>query len=108
MNDLDIWIMIVVLGIGTFFLRFSFLGMVGRKPMPPVLVRHLRYAAVAVLPGLVVPLVVWPAATQGAADPARMAAALATLAVGTITRNVLWAMGAGAVTLYGIMGLMAL
>lgn len=108
MNDLDIWIVIVVLGIGTFFIRYSFLGLVGRKPMPPALVRHLRYAAVAVLPGLVAPLVLWPSATGGEADPARILAAIVTLVVGLWTRNVLWAMGAGALALYGTMGLMSL
>ena len=108
MSDTDIWIMIVTLGIGTFLIRYSFLGLVGRKPMPPVLVRHLRYAAVAVLPGLVTPLVVWPQATGGSAEPARILAAVATLAVGLWTRNVLWAMGAGALALYGTMGLMTL
>lgn len=107
MGDFEIWVMITVLAVGTFFIRFSFLGLVGSRPMSPGLVRHLRYAAVAVLPGLVAPLVVWPAAADGATDPARILAAVVTLAVGFWARNVLWAMGAGAVTLYGVMGVLA-
>jgi branched-subunit amino acid transport protein len=102
-----IWTVIIVLGLGTFAIRYSFLGLIGGREMPPWVLRHLRYTAVAVLPGLVAPLVIWPAATGGEPDPARMAAAAMTLAVGLWTKSVLWAMGAGAVTLYAVLALMA-
>jgi len=95
-----IWLIIVALGIGTFVLRYSFLGLIGNRPLPEWALRHLRYTAVAVLPGLVAPLVLWPAATQGHPDPARLMAAGATLAVGLITRNTLAAIIGGLVTLY--------
>lgn len=102
MSDAAVWTVIVVLGIGTFLIRFSFLGALGNRPLPPFALRLLRYTAVAVLPALVAPLVVWPAATGGAPDPARMTAAAATLGVGLVTRNVLAAILAGAATL-GVM-----
>lgn len=105
MNDYDIWLVIALLGVGTFVIRFSFLGLVGRKPMPPMVLRHLRYAAVAVLPGLVMPLVVWPPASGGEPDQVRIAAACMTLLAGYLTRSVIWGMGAGALTLYGLLGL---
>ncbi len=108
MTDTQIWIIIAALGIGTFLIRYSFLGLVGSRPMPPIILRHLRYAAVAVLPGLVAPLVLWPEATGGQADPARILAACATLLVGLWTRNFLAAMGAGAAVLYGVIGINAL
>lgn len=100
MNDTQIWTVILLLGIGTFLIRFSFLGLIGNRPMPPWVLRHLRYTAVAVLPALVAPLVVFPAATGGTFEPARAAAALATLAVGYATRNVIGAILAGLVVLY--------
>lgn len=106
MNALEVWFVIVVLGAGTFLLRFAFLGMIGDRPLPEWLLRHLRYTPVAVLPALVAPMVVWPAATGGEPDPARMAAAGATLAIGWATGNVLAAIGAGAVTLYGMLFLL--
>ena len=96
----DLWVIIVGQAIGSFVLRFSFLGLIGDKALPPWVLRHLRYTAVAVIPGLVAPLVVWPAATNGTPDPARMAAAVVTLGVGLWTRNVILAIGAGAATLY--------
>ncbi|TCL08484.1 branched-subunit amino acid transport protein [Shimia isoporae] len=96
----DLWIIIFAMGIGSFGLRFLFLGLVGDRPLPPWVLRHLRYTAVAVLPGLVAPLVLWPAATNGQPDPARMIAALVTFAVGYATKNVLAAIFAGAGTLF--------
>ncbi|SFE83577.1 AzlD domain-containing protein [Roseivivax sediminis] len=94
-----LWLVIVGLGIGSFALRFAFLGLVGDRPLPPWLLRHLRYTAAAILPALVAPLVLWPSATDGEPDPVRLAAAAATLAMAYLTKNVLAAMVAGAVVL---------
>lgn len=102
-----IWLIICVMAVGSFLIRFSFLGIVGDRKMPDWLLRHLRYTPVAVLPGLVAPLVLWPSATGGAPDPARMAAALATVAVGYFSRNVLYAILSGAATLYGMLYLLS-
>ncbi|MFD0859102.1 AzlD domain-containing protein [Roseovarius aquimarinus] len=100
---LDIWITIACLGLGSFGLRFVFLGLIGDRPLPAWILRHLRYTAVAVLPGLVAPMVVWPAATGGTLDPARMSAACATILIGLWTRNVVAAILGGAVTLYAML-----
>lgn len=108
MTASDIWIIIIVLGIGTYLIRFSFLGLIGGKDLPDWVLRHLRYTAVAVLPGLIAPLVLWPAATGGDVDPPRLLAALATFCVGLATRNVIAAILAGAVTLYGMIWLTGL
>ncbi len=105
-DPVTVWTVIVALGLGSFFLRFVFLGLIGDRPMPDWVLRHLRYTAVAILPALVTPLVLWPAATGGEPDPARLAAAAATVAAGLLTRNVFAAIGAGAATLYGLMWLL--
>lgn len=102
----DLWTVIILLGLGSFCLRFVFLGLIGDRAMPEWLLRHLRYTAVAILPALVAPAVVWPQATGGQADPARMVAALVTLAVGMTTKNVLLAIGLGAASLYGMLYLL--
>ncbi|HBG97643.1 MAG TPA: AzlD domain-containing protein [Rhodobacteraceae bacterium] len=104
-SDLTIWAIIVALGLGTWGLRFSFLGLIGSRAMPEWLLRHLRYTAVAVLPGLVAPLVVWPQATGGTLDPPRLAAALATVGIGLISRNMLAAIAGGMGTLYALQAL---
>ena len=102
MNDTQLWIVIWALGLGSFGLRFVFLGMVGDRALPAWALRHLRYTAVAVLPALVAPLVVWPTATQGEPDPLRLATAAATLAVGYLTKNLFLAMGVGAGVFIGL------
>lgn len=100
MSDADIWLIIGVLAVGTYLIRFSFLGLIGGRPMPGMVLRLLRYTPVAVLPGMVAPLVLWPAATGGHPDLARLVAAAATLGVGLWRRNTLLAIAAGALTLY--------
>ncbi|KFE36004.1 AzlD domain-containing protein [Thioclava atlantica] len=98
--DWLVWGIIAALGVGTFFLRYSFLGFLGERQLPEWALRYLRYTPVAVLPGLVAPLVLWPAATGGETNPARLVAALAALGVGVATRNTLWAILAGLAGLY--------
>ena len=102
----EIWLIIIAMAVGSFLIRFSFMGIIGDRPMPEWVLRHLRYTPVAVLPGLVAPLVFWPEATGGHTDPARLAAALVTLSVGYFGKNVLLAILCGAGTLYGMLFLL--
>jgi branched-subunit amino acid transport protein len=99
-TDAQIWTIIVVMGVGTFALRFSFLGLFGDKPLPQWVMQHLRYTAVAVLPALVAPLVIWPNATGGQLDPARLLTAAVTFAVAYYTHNVVASVMIGAATLF--------
>lgn len=103
MTEIDpvaLWAVILGLGLGSFGLRFVFTGFIGERAMPEWLLRHLRYTAVAILPGLVAPAVVWPAATDGQLDAPRMIAAVVTVAVGYFSKNVLAAIFCGAGSLY--------
>ncbi|MEM7598020.1 MAG: AzlD domain-containing protein [Pseudomonadota bacterium] len=100
-DQTTLWIVIIGLGLGSYLFRFGFLGIIGNRELPPWVLRHLRYTAVAVLPGLVAPLVLWPPATGGDPDAARLAAAVITIGTGLVTRNPLLAIMAGAMTLYG-------
>ncbi len=95
-----IWLVIVLLGLGTFLIRFSFLGLIGDRPLPTWLLRCLRYTPVAVMPGLVAPLVLWPEATGGALDPARLIAAAVTVGLGLATRSVVASVLGGMSALY--------
>ncbi|OUD10066.1 hypothetical protein BVC71_00680 [Marivivens niveibacter] len=103
-NSAMVWAIIAVLGVGTFLIRFSFLGLIGDRPLPDFLQRLLRYVPVAVLPALVAPQVVWPNATAGVFDPLRFSVGIVTLVVGIVTRQVLAAIIAGAgVLLIGLL-----
>ncbi len=104
-SNAEIWVMIILIGIGTYLIRFSFLGIIGNRKMPEWVLRHLRYTPVAVIPGLVAPLVLWPPATDGSFDVPRMAAALATVLAGLWLKNILASIGIGAAVLYGMLAI---
>lgn len=95
MSDALIWTVIALLAAGTFGLRFSFLGLIGNRPLPEWLLRHLRYTAVAVIPGLMAPRVLALDPATGLPDPALLAAVALTLTIGLWTRNAVWAMLGG-------------
>lgn len=97
-----LWIVIVLLGLGTYLIRFSFLGLIGNRTLPDWVLRHLRYVAVAVLPGLIAPLVVWPQATGGHLDPARLAAAFIAFGIGIFSKNTVASIIGGMIALYGM------
>lgn len=97
----EFWLLTVLLGIGTFLIRFSFLGLLGGRKLPDWLLLHLRYTGVAIFPALVTPLVLWPEATGGTPDPLRIIAALAAFGVG-LTGSVIGAIVAGMGTLYAL------
>ena len=93
----EIWLIIGILAVGTFAIRFSFLGLIGNKPIPPLMERMLRFTPVAVLPGMVAPLVLSGGAIP---DPVRLIAALTAVAVAYRKRNVVWGMFAGIAVFY--------
>ncbi|WP_281825919.1 AzlD domain-containing protein [Jannaschia rubra] len=103
MTDTPVWLIIASLGALTYLTRFVFLGLVGDRPLPPWLLRHLRYTGVAILPGLAAPLVVWPAAAGGETDLPRLVAAAVALGVGAWRKDVIQAVIAGGLTL-GLLG----
>lgn len=96
----EIWVIILLMAFGTYMIRFSFLGPLANVKMPPWALRLLRYTPVAVIPGLVAPMVLWPAATGGQPDMARSLAAFTALAIGAYTKNVTFAIFGGAGMLY--------
>ncbi|TNF19293.1 MAG: AzlD domain-containing protein [Rhodobacteraceae bacterium] len=98
-SDSAFWTLTVLLGLGTFLIRFSFLGFLGRRQLPDWMLLHLKYVGVAVFPALVTPLVIWPEATGGEIDPVRIVAAGAAFLVG-LRVSVVWSIFAGMGTLY--------
>ena len=94
MSEAGIWWLIAGLGLGTYAIRFSFLGLLGNRALPDWALRLLRYTPVAVLPGIVA-----PALLDGGAEPLHVVAVLATVAVGWWSRSALWGMLAGAAVL---------
>ena len=54
---MNYWLVIVVIGIATYLLRLSFVGLLGSRPMPLWAERPLSYVAPSVLAALTVPAV---------------------------------------------------
>lgn len=98
---LDLWLLILVIGLGTFALRLSFIHLWGRIELPQVVHRALRFIPAAVLAALVVPALVRP---EGAIDFSlhnlRLIAGVLAAAVALLTRNVLFTLGAGMAALW--------
>lgn len=97
--DAAFWTVAVGLGVGSFLIRFSFLGLLGGRELPRWILRHLKYVGAAVFPAIAAPYVLWPEATGGTPDPARMLAVGAALIAG-LRGSVLAAIIAGMATLY--------
>ena len=95
-----IWFVIIGMAIGTFFIRYSFLGFLGDRELPEWFLRHLRYVGVAVLPGLIAPLILWPQATGGTPDLARIMATITAVIIGVWKKSVIGAVILGFGTLY--------
>lgn len=100
-DDTTFWLLTIGLGLGTFAIRFSFLGLLGGKELPDWALLHLRYVGVAVFPALFTPLVLWPDATQGELDPVRIIAAIAAFTIG-LKGSVIGAIIAGMGTFYAL------
>ncbi|MEL6520319.1 MAG: AzlD domain-containing protein [Pseudomonadota bacterium] len=98
-SDPVIWFIIVGLAVGSFAIRFSFLGLLGNRQLPDWFLRYLRYTPVAVIPALIAPMVVWPEANGGNPDAARLLSAIAVVTAGYVTKNVFWAILAGVTVL---------
>ena len=94
------WIVVVLLGLGTYLIRLSFLGLIGDRPLPPFVLRVLRYTPVAVLPGMVAPIVLLPG--EAGADWPLVGAAAATLLAGGLRKSLYWGAGAGVVTFFAL------
>lgn len=101
-DSFTIWMVIIGLGVGTYLIRFSFLGIIGGRDLPEWVLRHLRYVSVAVLPALITPLVIWPQANGGEPEPSRLIAALVALLVGIRFNSGIGAILAGMMTLYAV------
>jgi branched-subunit amino acid transport protein len=92
-SDLYVWMIIASLSLGSFAIRFSFLGFIGDRQLPKPLERALGYTSVAILPGIAMPMVL--SSSTGDIEPIRLIAAFLTLFVGAWTRSLLYSLLAG-------------
>jgi branched-subunit amino acid transport protein len=96
MSDWSLWGMFLVIGLGTFAMRLSFVELYGRLRIPPLLSRALVYVPASVLAALVLPAVVYPNG-HGAfvIDNPQIPAAIIAAWVAWKTRNTILTLIAG-------------
>ena len=90
------WLIIVIIGIGTYLFRISFIAIWANREVPAWLEAPLRYVAPAVMAALVAPGILAP---EGVIDVTtgnpRFFAGLAATIVAVVTRSVVWTVVAG-------------
>ena len=98
MSDLGIWTVIIGLGVVTYVIRFSFLGLLAGRKLSPVVSEALGFVPVTVLPAIIAPMILLGPERAVTLDAQKIAAALVALGIGAITRNMLAAIVAGMAT----------
>jgi branched-subunit amino acid transport protein len=101
MNSTSIWLLFMVIGLGTFLLRFLFIYLFGKIAMPEWLSRALRFVPAAALAALVFPALTHPAGHLDLSlQNFRLLAGLGGAMVAWKTRNVLLTILAGMLLLW--------
>ncbi|MFW2381186.1 MAG: AzlD domain-containing protein [Acidimicrobiales bacterium] len=101
------WGAVVIIGLGTYLTRLSFIGAFGEREMPPWMEVPLRYVAPAVLGAIVLPAVLMPDGVVEFAPTAnpRFLAAVIAGAVAYKWRNVSLVIAVGMASLWILDGL---
>jgi branched-subunit amino acid transport protein len=90
------WLIVGLIGLGTYLTRLSFVAVFGRFGVPAWLEAPLRYVGPAVLAALVAPAVIAPSgALDVTAGNPRVFAATVALLVALRTKSVSWTIVAG-------------
>ena len=104
MDDAQIWLLVAGLAAATWAIRFSFIGLLAGRTLPPLLLEALSYVPVTVLPALIAPMVLIEDGVL-TADPVRIAAASMGLALGIGFRNIFAAIAGAMLTFVGLSAL---
>jgi len=95
------WLIILIVGLATYVIRLSFIGILGKVGVPAYIERPLRFVAPAVLAAIAIPAFVAPAGTIDIGfDNLRLVAGLIAIAVAWKTRSMGPTIVAGMVSLW--------
>jgi branched-subunit amino acid transport protein len=98
---------LAVAGLVTFLTRLSFIALLGRLEVPPLLTRALRFVPAAVLSAIIVPeLVMRGGAPEVSFRNPRLVAGLLAALVAWKTRSVGLTIAAGMLALWGLQALL--
>lgn len=98
---MNLWLIIIGMGLITYAIRVALFLLLERVKLPPTVQRGLRYVPTAVLSAIIFPEVLQPGDVLDLSlGNARLLAAVVAAIVAWRTRNVLWTIAAGMVTLW--------
>ncbi len=95
------WLMLLIIGLITYAIRLSCIGLLGQREMPALLLKALRFVPIAVLPAIILPQLFLRNNTLvlSVQNPRWIAGILAAI-VAWRTRNVLLTILVGMVALW--------
>ena len=104
------WGVVLALALGTFLIRYSFIGLFAKREIPPWLEHSLRFMVPAIFAAIVASGVAMASGHVGGWDQwPRYAAALVGLGVALKTRgHLMWTVGAGMLALHALPWLVSL
>lgn len=104
---MNIWIIMLIVGLLTFGIRLSFIVILDRWSPPPIVERALRFVPVAVLSAIIAPELVLPGGTLDISlGNERLLAGLVATLVAWYTKNIVWTILAGIVVLLALQNLL--
>ncbi len=87
---MNIWLMMIIIGICTYAIRLSFIILWGKFQIPPILQSALRFVPPAILSALILPdLLPQPLGIPGSILNPRLLAGLVAIIVAWRTKNVI-------------------
>jgi branched-subunit amino acid transport protein len=98
---MSLWLTLLAMGLVTYAIRLSLIGVFGDLQVPPLVTRALRFVPPAVLSAIILPELVRPndQLNLSLTNP-RLIAGLVAALIAWRTRNVLATIGVGMVTLW--------
>ena len=100
------WLIILAMGLVTYAIRLSLIGVINQLTLPPIVMRGLRFVPPAVLSAIILPEVLQPAGSidVSLANPRLLAGIIAAL-VAWRTRNIVATVVAGLAVVWIIQAL---
>ena len=99
-SQLTMWGIVIAIGVGTYFIRLSFIALFGKTEPSPALMRALRFVPSSVMAAIILPALVNGGGHGIAGGSERLIAALLAGFVAWRTRNMLATIGTGMVGLW--------
>ncbi len=104
-DDVQLWGMMMVIGMGTFMLRFSFIWLFGRGKVRPEIEQMLKFVPPSVLAALALPAFIFSSSAPFSFTNPRLLAGLVAAMVAWRSRNVLLTIVIGMAALWLITNL---